>query len=747
MKKRSLPLLIFLLLNTQLFAQQKSLPTIDSLKKQIPHLSGIPKVDCLNLIVYTIDITGAPGASGFEMRGDSAFHYSDLAYNEAKRINYKKGMADALFGKAHSQELRAFGLRWEGKKDSAEIISSQKYSSEAISIARELNDDDEMGKAYLAMDGINGIHKTDTTDYMKKSAEYFQKAHDDKWEGEVSTWVAEGYMYKGYYEDAFDFCRRSLLLNRKALTIARTKEEQNWRNYLYQQSLADMATLYKEAGDYQSALDYLTISSEFAKANNTDWDMTGEKTEIWRLTGQYDSAFFYLRKELLKNPDDRFTKQDLGATFLMANQYDSALVLFKEVLPEFRKINRANGIVLVPILYYTGSAYAGKKEYETALIYAREAIANALIRNRRPDMMNGYKLLSDVYHGLRNNDSAYFYIQKYIELKDSIQNRQFLFRLNSFKKAAEDDKKQAQIMLLDQDNKIKQQQLKQETSVKKFLIIVLIILMMTGIFIFRNLVLKRKNDKLRQTQAEQEWKMKHLESEKKQIELQRRAARLEMQALRAQMNPHFIFNSLSSINWYIMENDKDTASDYLTRFSRLIRMVLNSQKPMIPLEDELKMLQLYLDMERLRLNNSFDYSITFTNAIDAGNISIPPMLLQPFCENAIWHGLTNLPAGRQGKDGHGHININIKTEGSELECTITDNGIGRKQAAAFGKKTARKEKSLGLEITRERLALFNEENNTNANFEIVDMTDENEMASGTKVILKIGTPEAVEDMG
>jgi sensor histidine kinase YesM len=211
-----------------------------------------------------------------------------------------------------------------------------------------------------------------------------------------------------------------------------------------------------------------------------------------------------------------------------------------------------------------------------------------------------------------------------------------------------------------------------------------------------------------------------------------------MQALRAQMNPHFIFNSLSSINWFIMENDKDTASDYLTRFSRLMRMVLNAQKPTIPLDDELKMLQLYLDMERLRLDNSFDYSITFTNAIDAGNVSIPPMLLQPFCENAIWHGFKN-------KEGQGHLNINIRTEDHLLECTITDDGIGRKQAALFKKKSSKNDGSMGLGITRERLALFSEENNAEADFEMDDLVDEIGQGAGTRVVLKIIYKEFVEE--
>src|SRR5262249_12876180 len=131
-----------------------------------------------------------------------------------------------------------------------------------------------------------------------------------------------------------------------------------------------------------------------------------------------------------------------------------------------------------------------------------------------------------------------------------------------------------------------------------------------------------------------------LANEKTKVELQQKISDLEMQALRAQMNPHFIFNCLSSINKFILKNDTDTASDYLTRFSRLIRTVLvNSQLSLTTLNDEIEMLRLYLDMERLRFNETFDYNIIYENTIEPEIIYIPPMLLQPFCENAIWHGL------------------------------------------------------------------------------------------------------------
>ena len=150
------------------------------------------------------------------------------------------------------------------------------------------------------------------------------------------------------------------------------------------------------------------------------------------------------------------------------------------------------------------------------------------------------------------------------------------------------------------------------------------------------------------------------------------------------------------------------------------------------------MLRLYLDMERLRFKNEFDYSITTNNTIDAGAIFIPPLLLQPFCENAIWHGLMH-------KEGRGQLNISIKDENGTLSCSIVDNGVGREKAAQFGSKSAEKEKSLGLKITTARLALLNGEMNNETSYKIDDVLDGAGNVIGTRVDLKIKYKEIIEE--
>jgi len=233
-------------------------------------------------------------------------------------------------------------------------------------------------------------------------------------------------------------------------------------------------------------------------------------------------------------------------------------------------------------------------------------------------------------------------------------------------------------------------------------------------------------------------RVRHKQQEKEK--LMQKMAELENTALTSQMNPHFIFNCLSAINRIILRNESKIASDYLTRFSRLIRMVLiNSQKTMIALEEELQMLRLYLDMERLRFKNSFDYTISFTNAIDAGAVLIPSLLLQPFCENAVWHGLMQ-------KEGQGYLTIELSKRENILHCVITDDGIGRVRAGELKSKTAKMEKSMGLEITAQRLALLNGDNDVTTFFTIEDVTDISGNIAGTRVILKICYKELIEEL-
>jgi ligand-binding sensor domain-containing protein len=220
------------------------------------------------------------------------------------------------------------------------------------------------------------------------------------------------------------------------------------------------------------------------------------------------------------------------------------------------------------------------------------------------------------------------------------------------------------------------------------------------------------------------------EKERQLSELKQKATELEMQALRAQMNPHFIFNSLNSINRFILQSNKAQASRYLTKFSRLIRLILqNSQASLITLDSELESLELYLSLEALRFNHHFDYKISVAHNIDTTSLKVPPLILQPYVENAIWHGLMH-------KDEKGQLDIEISQENSQLYFKITDNGVGRENANLLASKSATKYKSMGLRITAHRIASLQHLQNAESAVTINDLVNADGSAAGTEVIIK-----------
>ncbi len=220
-------------------------------------------------------------------------------------------------------------------------------------------------------------------------------------------------------------------------------------------------------------------------------------------------------------------------------------------------------------------------------------------------------------------------------------------------------------------------------------------------------------------------------NEKQVAELQQQKSELEMQALRAQMNPHFIFNSLNSINRFILQNNKAQASGYLTKFSKLVRLILqNSQASLITLESELESLELYLDLEALRFEQHFDYKISVPKDLDLDVLKVPPLIIQPYAENAIWHGLMH-------KEGKGHLNIELIQQNDQLFFKITDDGVGRKQAAALRSRSATKHKSVGLRITAARIGLMQGENGDDSFVKINDLVNADGTPAGTEVIIKL----------
>ncbi len=205
---------------------------------------------------------------------------------------------------------------------------------------------------------------------------------------------------------------------------------------------------------------------------------------------------------------------------------------------------------------------------------------------------------------------------------------------------------------------------------------------------------------------------------------------VELRALRIQMNPHFIFNSLNSIQYYVLNADSKTAYKYLTKFSSLMRRTLqHSKENFLPLKEELESLKIYLELENLRLENSLNIQIDLDKTIDLQRTLIPTLFLQPFVENAIIHGL--LP-----KEGEKNIRIKIDKHKQGIKCSIEDNGIGRVESTELNKKRNRSHQSTALKAIENRIDILNASASISIHMEIEDLYDGNK-ASGTRVILII----------
>jgi hypothetical protein len=221
------------------------------------------------------------------------------------------------------------------------------------------------------------------------------------------------------------------------------------------------------------------------------------------------------------------------------------------------------------------------------------------------------------------------------------------------------------------------------------------------------------------------------QADKQRLEMEKNILELEQATARLQMNPHFIFNSLNSIQGFIANNDKIQAKWYLSKFAKLMRLILdNTREELIPLKDEIAILESYLELEKLRTNNKFDFHLTVNEIIDTETIEIPPMIVQPFVENAVLHGIKQ-------KSGKGNITIQFTLMNHHLYCEITDDGIGRNKARELKAISSAAHTSSAIMITTERLQQLGKKNNSEASIKMIDLKDENCLASGTKIILQI----------
>jgi sensor histidine kinase YesM len=219
---------------------------------------------------------------------------------------------------------------------------------------------------------------------------------------------------------------------------------------------------------------------------------------------------------------------------------------------------------------------------------------------------------------------------------------------------------------------------------------------------------------------------------RQEASFKQKIAETEMMALRSQMNPHFIFNSLNSIENFMMQNEKRLASSYLNKFARLIRMILDSSRnELVPLAKDMDALRLYVDLEQLRFNHKFCFRLHVDPLLLNSDYKVPALLIQPYVENAIVHGLAH------SEKNDLILSVSAIQEEDYIHYSIEDNGIGRQLSSRYNKQNKPHHKSVGLTITEERINIFNRKQNANGSVTITDLFDKNDESLGTKVDILI----------
>lgn len=352
----------------------------------------------------------------------------------------------------------------------------------------------------------------------------------------------------------------------------------------------------------------------------------------------------------------------------------------------------------------SGWALSILKDYPSAEKYLLGGLDLAIANNFNSSTSEAYTHLAYLYESKGEYPKALENLKKKQLFSEKILNEENLRYTAELIVKYDNEKKESQIALLEKENELVKYRLFENQRIMIFAGILLSLLAGLLFIWYRQYQLKNE----------------------KQVLM------LEQQMMRSQMNPHFLFNSLNSIKLYIINNEKENAVYYLNKFSKLIRAILsNSREKEISLKEELETMELYVNIESIRFTDKIHYDVIIDEKINTDQIKIPSMILQPFIENAIWHGLSNKVGDKILK-----IFITNKVKG-QISFEIVDNGIGRQKAQEIKENKVSKQKSIGLKLTKERLENFAKNINKEIVMDFEDMLDNNQQPLGTKAIIII----------
>jgi tetratricopeptide (TPR) repeat protein len=396
-----------------------------------------------------------------------------------------------------------------------------------------------------------------------------------------------------------------------------------------------------------------------------------------------------------------FALANLGYNYYLEKKYESAIKSYNRSL-EFSTPSKLHGLC-ANSLGNLGTIYRDLGETGKALSYYAESIKNAKIINDNYNLYWVYLDMSDLHLRQKDTSDAYLSYVQYKKYYDKYYEQENTQGQSDARIRYEADSHNKEVELL--SLRLYNQRLLIYGSLG--------LLVLSGAVLI--LLLSRAK----------------INAKRRISEMKSKISEITQANLRQQMNPHFIFNTLNSIQYYMYQHDKLATNNYLTKFSSLMRKVLvNSQHTSVPLQDELDALNLYLQLEMIRFKDKFEYEINVDEEIDPLLYKIPTMLIQPYVENSICHGL--MPG-----ENKGFVKVDLKLDTRFILCTIEDNGIGREAAMERKKKGENNHNSLGNQIVSSRLDLINALYGTSLKTIYTDLHDENGNSSGTRVEIQI----------
>ena len=481
---------------------------------------------------------------------------------------------------------------------------------------------------------------------------------------------------------------------------------------------------YRELGEYRQSLNHYFKAREFFKLFWVSRNKPEGNTYTMLCIGETylkmnnpDSALIFTQqafKEALRNSEGGLillATRIFGDIYLTKGDDETALGYYRQYVPDFVKYkekNRDLGFVLNNI----SKILKKRNQIDSAIFYAKKALSNAERYNDQDNIFNAAIQLSDFYK-YTDERASFDYFKMATTAKDSM--------------ISGDKLKQAQILSFNEQ--IREKELQEanakETAWYRLIVIAGAILVAVISFLIWN--------RLGQLRLKYKMILDQKEVEKIKAKHEKELLELEATALRAQMNPHFIFNCLNSIKSLIQQKDEEKAVGYLTTFSKLIRTIFqNSDKREITLFDEIETCKLYMQLESMRFGNKFFYYFNTDETIDLKSVHVPALIIQPFIENAIWHGI--MP-----KNEGGTVSVVIEKKEGRIYCIIDDDGIGREMSGQnkFIKETSTHQ-SRGVHLTQSRLDLNNVLNQRSTSVEIFDKTGDDGRPAGTKIVLTFG---------